>query len=481
MSGGSGGILVLADVEVDGRGGRTVVVEGGRIRSVGPAPALPTTVDVVDGRGAALVPGLHDHHVHLFAFAMRAGSVRCGPPDVDSPDALAEHLRRAAVAGPFVEPGGWVRAVGWDDAVAGWPGRAELDAAVADRPVRLQHRTGDLWVLNTAALARAGLDRRAPPAGSAEPWPVGVELGPDDRPTGRIWGLDAWLRGRVGGDPPSLAGVSAALAAVGVAGVTDAGAHNGPGELAALAAAREAGELVQAVTAMTSDPSDAHPDGLAAGPVKLVVAEHALPSPGELAVRIRAAHGHDRPVAVHATDRVAVVLTLAAFADAGARPGDRIEHAAVVDPDAMREIARLGLTVVTQPHFVSENGDRYLAAVEPADRPWLYRGRAFLDAGVPLAAGSDAPVGGHDPWAAMAAAVRRETALGRVLGAGERLTPEQALALFTGSADAPGGPSRRVAPGEPADLCLLDRPWARARAALDEVRVRATVVAGRAV
>jgi len=486
--------LVLDDVEVDGRAGRAVVVEGGRIRDVGPAGSRPPTAlpeggappaaastTVVAGRGAALLPGLHDHHVHLFAFATTEGSVWCGAPDVDSAGALARRLREAAATGPFVDPGGWIRAVGWDETVAGWPSGADLDAAVPDRPVRLKHRGGDLWVLNGPALQLAGLDRTAPPSGSAEPWPPGVELGPDDRPTGRIWGLDGWLRQRIGGVAPSLAGVSAALAASGVTGVTDAGAHNGAAELAALAGARRSGELSQGLAAMTAVPGVAAPEPVVPGPVKIVIAEHDLPEPAALVARIRAAHGAGRAAAVHAASRVAVVLSVAAFAEAGAVAGDRLEHAAVVDPEAMTEMSRLGLTVVTQPHFIRENGDRYLATVEPDDQPWLYRGRGFLDAGVPLAAGSDAPVGGHDPWAAMAASVERRTASGEVVGAGEQLSPEQALGLYTGRPDLPGGPPRRIAPGEPADLCLIDRPWSAARRSLADVRVRATVVAGRLV
>jgi predicted amidohydrolase YtcJ len=78
-------------------------------------------------------------------------------------------------------------------------------------------------------------------------------------------------------------------------------------------------------------------------------------------------------------------------------------------------------------------------------------------------------------------AVERRTAGGALLGGDERLTPEQALALFTTPADAPGGASRSVAPGVPADLCVLERRWSEARRALDGVRVRATVVAGRVV
>ncbi len=125
-----------------------------------------------------------------------------------------------------------------------------------------------------------------------------------------------------------------------------------------------------------------------------------------------------------------------------------------------------------------ERGDAYLKDVEPAESPWLHRGRAFLAAGVPLAAGSDAPFGDPDPWRAMRAAVERRTAAGVSLGAEERLAPEEALDLFLSPADAPGAPGRRVVAGAPADLCLLDRPWKAARDGLGSERVAATWIGG---
>jgi predicted amidohydrolase YtcJ len=81
----------------------------------------------------------------------------------------------------------------------------------------------------------------------------------------------------------------------------------------------------------------------------------------------------------------------------------------------------------------------------------------------------------------MQAAVTRETAAGAVLGEAERLTPEQALALFTSAAQAPGGPPRQITAGANADLCLLDRPWSRARNLLDGSLVAATIARGRVV
>jgi predicted amidohydrolase YtcJ len=81
----------------------------------------------------------------------------------------------------------------------------------------------------------------------------------------------------------------------------------------------------------------------------------------------------------------------------------------------------------------------------------------------------------------MQAAVERRSRGGAVLGPRERLSPEEALALFTTRPEAPGGPARCVEVGEIADLCLLDRPWAEARNDLAAARVVLTLRAGRVI
>jgi predicted amidohydrolase YtcJ len=81
----------------------------------------------------------------------------------------------------------------------------------------------------------------------------------------------------------------------------------------------------------------------------------------------------------------------------------------------------------------------------------------------------------------MQAAVERCSESGLCLGSDERLRPEEALALFTGPLADPGAASRRVQPGAPADLCLLDRSWARARDTLEAGCVAATFCDGKLV
>ena len=143
-------------------------------------------------------------------------------------------------------------------------------------------------------------------------------------------------------------------------------------------------------------------------------------------------------------------------------------------PALLSQIQELGLTVVTQPNFVAERCDTYLDDLPAPEHPWLYRCASLLDARIPLAGGTDAPFGGADPWHAMDAATSRRAPSGRVLGGDERLTPEQALALFLGSADSPATP-RPIAARAVADLCLLRRPWQQVRGELSSRRVRAVI------
>jgi predicted amidohydrolase YtcJ len=157
--------------------------------------------------------------------------------------------------------------------------------------------------------------------------------------------------------------------------------------------------------------------------------------------------------------------------------GDRIEHAGVTPNTLLADMARMGLHTVSQPHFIAERGDRYLADVDVRDQPYLYRLGAFVRSGVVLAGGSDAPFGSADPWAAMRAAVSRRTAAGALVGVDEALTPEQARDLFLAD---PLDLSRirQVEVGAAADLCLLERGWDAARTRLDAGDVRLTMIGG---
>ncbi|MGH0030914.1 MAG: amidohydrolase family protein [Myxococcota bacterium] len=462
--------MLIRRAEVEGRL-RDVRVAHGRIAALADELAAAQGEELLDAGGGALLPGLHDHHIHLLALAAARRSVRCGPPQVENAPALGAALARARSALP---PQRWIRGVGYHESVAGPLDRRALDAWVDDRPVRVQHRSGALWVLNSAGVERARLDAADHP---------GVERDERGAPTGRVFRADAWLRERLGaGEVPSLAEVGAELAARGVTGVTDATPSNGADELALFARASDEGALPQRLWVMgdTKLPEPRHPK-LRRAAVKLLLDEANPIGFEALCDVIAGAHGQQRPIAIHCVTRSELVLAASALNTVGARDGDRIEHASVAPPEALALLASLPVTVVTQPNFVAERGDAYRRDVDPADHPYLYRCQGFLDANVALGGGPDAPFGEPDPWAAMRAAVDRRTAGGAPLGPDEALSPERALALFTSPPGAPGAAPRRVVIGAPADLVLLDRPWKQARERLSSGDVALCLCGGRAI
>ncbi|TLG05291.1 amidohydrolase [Nocardia cyriacigeorgica] len=461
--------IVIRHAEIAGTPGLDLRLRDGRIAAIGPSLLLDGADEVIDADGAAVIPGLHDHHVHLHAAAAAAASARCGPPYVDDPQALAREL--AAAPG---DEHGWVRGVGYIETVAGDLDAAAIDVLHAERPVRIQHRSGALWMLNTAALTviRAG--------GAPHP---GVERDPAGNPTGRIWRADGWLRERLPPvSPPPLNDLAATLTASGITGVTDATPDLPDDTLDALVGASVGGAFPQRLYLLgvpLAHSGSALPGEIGVGPYKLVLADSALPSLDDLVERIRRAHRAGRAVAVHCVSREALVLLLAAFDITGHRPGDRVEHAALVPADLITDIRRHGLRVVTQPGFLRHRGDYYLAHVEPADRPDLYRCRTLADAGVPVALSSDAPYGPLDPWLVISAAVHRTTASGVTMSAPECLTPMQALTGYLAAPDDPGGPPRRIRVGSSADLVLLRAPLGDVLRAPSADAVRTTFIAGR--
>src|ERR1700752_306783 len=92
---------------------------------------------VLDAAGQTVIPGLHDHHVHLRSAAAALTSARLGPPEVWGRDDLARALAAAGVGGD-----GWIRAVGYHEAVAGPLDPDVLDEGSPPVSVRVQHLRG---------------------------------------------------------------------------------------------------------------------------------------------------------------------------------------------------------------------------------------------------------------------------------------------------------------------------------------------------
>ena len=428
--------MLITHAEIYQRGPGDLRIEDGRVADIGTLQPNPGE-RVLDAQGGALLPGLHDHHIHLLSYAASLDSVRCGPPEIGTASELIEALHRQPP-----NAAGWIRGFGYHDSVAGEIDRHWLDRHGPEVPIRIQHRSGRLWILNGAALDQL---------------PVHVD------PRGRLYDQDVQLRDWLPPANPPVREASERLASYGVTHLTDMTPGNDNASASLIAALQRRGDLMQHVQLAGT------PELETGGPTKIHLHESALPTFEHLCSIVRTSHAAERNVAVHCVTETELVFTLAAIREASPRAGDRIEHASITPPALLEQIRELGLTVVTQPNFIAERGDAYLASIPECEHPWLYRGRGFLSHGIPLAGGTDAPFGHPDPWRAMSAAVSRETANGYVLGPEEALTPEDALALFLDpDSDVEGA----------ADLCLLDARWAVAREDLAAHRVRTTIRSG---
>ena len=105
---------------------------GARIEELGDGLTPRKGEGVLYAGGGTVLPGLHDHHVHVRSAASALDSFSVGPPGVSTKEQLAQILSNATPG-----PDGWIRAVGYHESVAGDLDRAALDVVVPNVPVRI--------------------------------------------------------------------------------------------------------------------------------------------------------------------------------------------------------------------------------------------------------------------------------------------------------------------------------------------------------
>ena len=445
--------------------------------------------------GRTVAPGFIDCHLHFMegaAVATGLNVVRCRTIG----DLLAD-LRVAAGKTP---PGNWLRAFGCDEALMRdrrGPSRAEMDGSVPRNPLRLRHQTLHASWLNSRAIAAFGLEAPdfKPPDGA---W---LERDSSGRLTGFVTGLDEWLSQRL----PRVTAAelesrtrtfSRELAAGGITAFTDATVRNGPDDLAAFARLTANGSIGQRAAAMIGqhqvDFIETARKAADAGGIRLAGVKFmglARWEPAPLARRVARALSQGLDVAFHATEveelEAALVAIRSARRDVNPRALEttvcRIEHGGLIPDGYPERIAALGVWVVSNPGFVHFRGPKY--AADPGLAPYLYRARTLLDAGVPMAAGTDAPVTPGRPLAAIAAAATRLSIDGAELGPAEKISIAEGFDLFTRSAARLSRlAAGEIAPGRLADLIVLAAdPMTVTPAELSSLLVDLTIVAGRPI
>jgi predicted amidohydrolase YtcJ len=208
----------------------------------------------------------------------------------------------------------------------------------------------------------------------------------------------------------------------------------------------------------------------------------------ELRRRIVGAHRAGWQVAAHAIGDAALDVVMDIFEEAqrlhprtDAR--HRIEHVNVASDEQIRRLASLGLIPVPQGRFINELGDGAARALGPERTRLSYRVKALLDAGMEIPASTDAPVVSADPLLNIHDLVNRRTSSGADFVTEERISVAQAVRAYTvGSAYAAREDHYKgsLSHGMLADFVALSADlYDVAAEAISDVRVTATVIAGR--
>ncbi|HUW10996.1 MAG TPA: amidohydrolase [Anaerolineae bacterium] len=206
---------------------------------------------------------------------------------------------------------------------------------------------------------------------------------------------------------------------------------------------------------------------------------------------VRALHDTGLQICVHCAGDAAADLTLDAYEEAmnanpRPDPRHRIEHAIFTTPESTQRMKDLGIVVSTQPQFIRLGGDTYEPMFGEARARRAICTREWLEGGVALALGSDAPT---TPWVTpqitLFGAVRRISLSGEVIGPDQALTIEEALRAHTmGSAYAGHKEHIKgsIEPGKLADLAVWSEdPITAPLQQLWQIPMAMTIVGGKVV
>jgi len=507
-------------------------VKDGRFIAIGSSADIRNLAgkqtQVIDCERMTVTPGFIDAHCH----PGRQQELYDVNADLRSIKEIQDALRERAAKTP---PGYWINAFKFDDTKVKEKrllSRKDLDAAVPDHPVIVMHRGGHTGFLNSKAFELAGITKDTP-----------------DPPGGRFWHDEKGeLQGQVGDlaltkfegvgkvetftpeqerqrGEAAMVYQSKQLVACGLTTVHDAGAESD--KITTYQALLARGELLHRAYVMAvglnRDGLDAYQklrDGgirtgfgnefVRIGGAKFVAdgsaSERTMrmskPYPGkpdDYGIQVmdqkqthevvEDAHRHGWQVGIHANGDVAIDQVLNAYERVlklWPHPDrrHRIEHCTLVNPDLLRRIRASGSIPTPFWTYVYYHGEKWAAYGEDNVR-WMFAHRSFLDAGIPVPGASDYQPGPFEPLMALQSMVTRKDYAGRVWGANQKVTVDEALRIATingAHASYEENVKGSITVGKYADFVILEKdPHAVDPDTLKDIKIARTVVAGRTV
>ncbi len=482
-----------------------IAMRDGKILAVGSDAEMlalaGADTEKIDLQGRRVLPGLADAHIHFYEWAVLLRMLV-----LDDVASLDELLERVVNAVNEAEDGTWIVGQGWNQDNWGepeLPTKTDLDKVAPQNPVILWRKDLHLAVVNSAALAKAGIDRNTP-----NPEMGVIQHDAQGEPNGLLNELAINLVRDVMPAPTdefverALQERTAQLHRMGITSVHDfriMGDGNGGKALRAFQRLRAknalkmriccmlAGEYIDEAVRMGVQ-SGFGDDTLWLGGIKLFSDGALGPRTGwllapyensnetgmrltpmsEMAQKISLAQKSGLGTTIHAIGDRAVRELLDVYSEVldgdvdASAPPHRIEHVQHSHPDDLTRLAPLGLVASVQPLHLVEDMDMVDALLGERGR-WAYAFRDLLDAGTVLAFGSDCPVVSPNPFVGIQAAVTRQKDTGVPVDGwypSQRLTVAESVYAYTmGAAIASGRQARigSLSPGKLADLVVLDQ------------------------
>ena len=494
-------ILTNATFVTDGGQAPTAVaVCDERIEAVGTLAEVRGAVsgnpDVIDLDGGVVFPGFADNHLHVLNFGRSRMGVPCWPSDVSSVRDIVDLVQEAHLRAP---KGKWIRGRGYDPselAERRAPTATELDLEDG-RCVVLDSFDFHRRVANHTALAAAGI-------GADTPNPTEGEIVRDrhGEPTGELVdgaralidkAMPPWSNEE---DEQAIQKAADHFLSLGFTYLTNAApltmSHTGE-EVAAFLRLDDRGSLRMRFTSMVKAQvlEAAHAMGVRPGlgneHFRLggakVFADGAfgtrtafLSAPysdsdtsgsmrmgfDDLEAVLDRGSGIGWQMCVHAIGDGAVDTVASLMLEHPPSQGTlkhRIEHCCLTSEETIRVMAEADIIPVPQLGFLRYRAADFVAALGPERVGHLYPLRSWIDAGLRPIHSSDAPViADARPMAAVATAISRADAAGRVWGPEEAIGFDEAIAMMTTwSAEAAGlaKDRGRITPGYLADFTVF--------------------------
>ncbi len=486
-----------------------IAIKDGKVLAIGATAEIqklvaPRTLvfDLKHSPTEAIFPGINDAHTHLGG----AGRTKLhidltGTPSLEAMLAQISAAAQAAPAGHWLIGGNWDHTF-WAKPVL--PTRQDLDRVTGDHPAFFDRIDGHIAIANTAALKAAGITgKTVPPQGGA------IDLDKEGNPTGIVRETAQELVYKVI-PPPSheerLRGARLTMADALSHGVTSVQDFSEWEDFLVFEELEKSGELNLRISEWLPFimPLDKlikmrahHPaddpmlhTGMLKGFMDGSLGSHtaAMKAPftdepnnsglpqftqeqlDKMAVE-RTREGFQ--LGFHAIGDRGTAMALNAFEvarkDCEAQKGaaacndlrDRVEHAQIVDPADIPRFAKLGVIASMQPNHLLTDMNWAESRLGPDRAAYSYAWKAFLNAGVHLAFGTDYPVEPITPYRGLYAAVTRMNEAGsKTYFPQNKLTRGEALAAYTqGSAYAEFAEKHKgmLLPGYDADMIHLDR------------------------